>query len=376
MNMDAVIDKSSGRNDLYHYNTWLFWLFAALLPAMLTRNPWYLLIILFAVFVPYNTIGRAAATAQSWTIFLKIGIFLAALGGLMNPLVVHYGQTVLFTLPQWTWRSGTNAVLLEVGGKITLEALSYGLVSGLNLAVIFLIFATFNMLVDHYQLLRAIPKFLYQTGMIVSIAVTFVPQMMSSLKDIREAQMIRGHRFRGVRDVLPLFIPLLTTGLERAIQLAESMEARGFGSRLSDQSARRALVRQIAVVGALFFILVGAFAFGYFRSHGWIGITLIGIGIGVIAFTFRDISRGVQRTRYKRDIWRRRDLFVCVMSGAALGIFFTFWLWHRVALIFYPYPRFALPPFNPLLGLAFLVPAAPVVMLIMNGAESSLSNNS
>ena len=345
---------------MYHTTTWLLWLIAALLPAMLTRNPLYLIILLLAVAVAYNTIGRLSPVAGSWRLFLKAGLLLAAFSILFNTLTVHYGETVLFTLPRFILRVG-RVTFLDLGGRTTLEALAYGLTSGLSLIAILLVFATFNVLVDHHQLLRSAPAFMYQTGMIASIAIAFVPQMVSSLQDIREAQAIRGHRFRGIRDLLPLFLPLLTTGLERAIQLAESMEARGFGSEATPGSSGRQLAHRIVIVLALFGLLAGASWYSYYSSSRWAGAILV---LGSLIMLFGNLvvmGRRVERSRYRRQLWRPRDTIVSAASIIAVAIIAGFWVVEAEAFLFYPYPRFSLPSFNPLIGLALLAVVTPVL---------------
>lgn len=345
---------------MYHTTTWLLWLLAALLPTMLTRNPLYLIILLLAVAVAYSTIGRSSPVAASWGLFLRVGLSLAAFSALINPLTAHYGDTLLLTLPRLSLRPG-GIVLLELGGRITLEALSYGLVNGLSLMAILLVFATFNVLVDHHQLLRSIPPFLYQTGMVVSIAIAFVPQMVVSLQEIREAQTIRGHRFRGIRDLLPLFMPLLTSGLERAVQLAESMEARGFGGHISHSHQKQGLAYKASIALALFGLLVGMFWHSYFPAARWVGGALEAGGLLLLIWTLRTLGQRVKRSRYRRELWRRRDTLVSAVSLLSLAVFALFWLWCRKALVFYPYPRFTPPTFNPLLGLASAAPAAPAL---------------
>jgi len=347
---------------MYHTTTWLLWLLAALLPAMLTKNPLYLTILLLAVAVDYGTIGRSLPTASSWSVFLKVGLALAAFSALLNPLTVHYGETILFTLPRATLKAG-GVVFLELGGRITLEALSYGLTNGLSLMAILLVFATFNILVNHHQLLRSIPAFMYQTGAVVSIAMAFVPQMATSLQEIRQAQMIRGHRFRGIRDLLPLFMPLLTSSLERAIQLAESMESRGFGGSISQMDGRRELTYRVSIALALLALLIGALWYGYFLSTRWLGGLLAMGGVLLLGWTLRAMGRQVKRSRYRRELWRRRDTFVSAASLLSVAVFAFFLLWDKKALTFYPYPRFELPAFNPIIGLALLAPVTPVLGL-------------
>ncbi len=348
---------------MYHTTTWLLWLLAALLPAMLTKNPFYLVILLLAVAVDYSTIGHSSPTVSSWSAFLKVGLVLAAFSALLNPLSVHYGDTTLFTLPRATLKAG-GAVFLELGGRITLEALIYGLANGLSLMAILLVFATFNALVNHHRLLRSIPAFMYQTGAVASIAIAFVPQMATSLQEIREAQMIRGHRFRGIRDLLPLFMPLLTSSLERAIQLAESMEARGFGGSISRVDRGRELIHKLSIALALLALLIGAFWYSYSSAGRWVGGLLAVGGVLLLGWTLRAMGRRVERSRYRRELWRRRDTLVSAASLLSLTVFAFFWLLDKKALVFYPYPRFELPTFNPIIGLALLASVAPVLGLL------------
>jgi energy-coupling factor transport system permease protein len=349
---------------MYHTTTWLLWLLAALLPAMLTKNPLYLIILLLAATVDYGTLGRSSPTASNWSAFLNVGLVLVAFSALLNPLTVHYGDTILFTLPRVTLKAG-GAVFLELGGRITLEALSYGLTNGLSLMAILLVFATFNVLVNHHKLLRSIPAFLYQTGAVASIAITFVPQMVASLQEIREAQMIRGHRFRGIRDLLPLFMPLLASSLERAIQLAESMEARGFGGGISQTDGWRELVHKGSIALAMLALLIGVFWYGYFSASRWVGGLLAAGGALLLGWTLRAMGQRVERSRYRRQLWRRRDTFVSAASLLSMAVFASFLVLDKKALAFYPYPRFEPPTFNPVIGLALLAPVTPVIGAIV-----------
>jgi energy-coupling factor transport system permease protein len=345
---------------MYHTITWMLWLAACLLPAMVTRNPFYLIVLLLAVAVTYGTIGRLSPMASSWGVFLKAGLALASLSVLFNVLTVHYGETVIFTLPRFTLRVGSMP-FLDLGGKTTAESLVYGLTSGLSLVAILLIFATFNVLVDHHKLLRRTPAFLYQTGMITSIAIAFVPQMASSLQEIREAQAVRGHRFRGVRDLLPLFVPLLTTGLERAIQLAESMEARGFGSLKGTRTRGRQTLQRLLIALALFGLLAATFCYSYYSTRPWVGVLLAIGSLALLLGTLLVMGRGVQRSRYRRELWRRRDVVVSVVSLISVVIVAGFWLRDPLVFFFYPYPRVSFPSFNPVVSVALLAAVVPVL---------------
>jgi energy-coupling factor transport system permease protein len=338
------------------FNTWAWaaWLVAAAVPAFTVRNPLYLVLVLGSAWIVYATLGKASPMGSSWGAFLKIGLFFFALAIPFNALSIHIGQIVLFRLPS-SWPI--------IGGPVTLEAVVAGVVSGLGLFTIVVVFAAFNSVVDHYQLLRATPGFLFQAGVIISIAITFVPQMVLSAREIRQAQRIRGHRFRGIRDLLPLIIPLLANGLERAIQLAETMEARGFGSAVKPQSRRGAVYSQLGTLGALLAVLAGLFIMTYFAEQRLWGWLLVAAGVAGLAALFGLQGRRVHRTRYRRPGWRARDTAVVIASAIVLAVVVAAKAMVPEAMMYLPYPpNSLLPPFNPLAGAALLLLVLPAVL--------------
>jgi energy-coupling factor transport system permease protein len=339
---------------MFHTWTWVIWLVAAAVPAFTMRNPFYLALLLGTAWIIYTALGRTTPIGSSWGSFVKLGVFLFALAIPFNALSIHLGQIVLFRLPE-SWPI--------IGGPVTLEAIIAGAVSGLTLLTILVVFAAFNAVVDHYQLLRATPSFLFQAGVVISIAITFVPQMVLSAQEIRQAQRIRGHRFRGLRDLLPLVIPLLANSLERSIQLAETMEARGFGAAVSPPTRRRAILSQVGLLAGLIGVLVGLALLAFYQQGRMWGWLLIGVGvIGVFAF-FGFHGRQVQRTRYRREAWHARDTAVVVASVISLAIFTTVRLTTPETLYYSPYPpNPLLPSFNPLVGAALLLLTMPAIV--------------
>jgi energy-coupling factor transport system permease protein len=344
---------------MFHTWSWVAWLLAAAVPAFTLGNPLYLALVLGAAWLVYAVLGRTSPLGSSWGGFVKLGILLFALTIPFNALSIHSGQIVLFSLPE-RWPI--------VGGAITLEAVIAGLVSGLSLLAILVVFAAFNAAVDHYQLLRATPAFLFQAGVVLSIAITFVPQMVLSAREIREAQRIRGHRFRGLRDLLPLVMPLLASSLERAIQLAETMEARGFGSAVEPLSGRAALATQLGTLAALLALLVGLFVVTYLPQSGTWGWTLAGLGVGTVLAIFVLQGRRVQRSRYRRPRWQARDTVLAAASTTVLAAVVVARLAVPGALAYTPFPPSPLlPPFNPLAAAPLLLLALPALLAPRGG---------
>ena len=339
---------------VFHAGSWVVWLVAAAVPAFTLRNPLYLALVLGAAWIVFATLGRTTVVGSSWGGFVKLGLFLAALAIPFSALSMHAGQIVLFRLPAgWP----------IVGGPITLEAVIAGVVNALALFTILVVFAAFNAVVDHYQLLRATPGFLFQAGVVVSIAITFVPQMVLSARDIREAQRIRGHRFRGIRDLVPLVIPLLANSLERAIQLAETMEARGFGSAVDPLSRRQTLLSQLGTVVALLGLLVGLSLLAFSPRGSMVGWVLAGLGVTGLLVILGLQGRRVHRTRYRRPPWQARDTAVVIASALVLVAIAVARLVVPETLYYSPYPpNPLLPPFQPLVGLVLLLLTLPALL--------------
>jgi energy-coupling factor transport system permease protein len=354
--------------DEFHPLAWVAWLAAAALPPLLTRNPLYLSLTLLAVAITYLALGQGTVSgrsplAHSWGAFVRLGAALWLLTIPFTALTSHYGNLVLLRLPA-NWP--------VVGGPITGEALIYGLSSGLQIVTLLLAFAAFNVAVDQARLLRLTPAFIYQMGVTAAIAVGFVPQMVAAWETIREAQQVRGHRVRGLRDMLPLIMPLLITALERAVNLAESMEARGFGVSAPETLPSAAAVggaltrtlQQLAILLGLMAIGLGLAGVGFWPGQRATAGLLAAAGAAALAWSFWDQGRRVRRTRYRRWYWSSIDRTVLAISLIGAAGWLLAWLVGGDALFYYPYPPYTpWPTFQPLLGLLAVLAAAPGLLI-------------
>ncbi|MEW5719277.1 MAG: energy-coupling factor transporter transmembrane component T [Chloroflexota bacterium] len=347
---------------MYHVKSWGVWLVAALTPFLLTKNPFYLLLAILVVGVDYWACNRIGAREQQWGLLLRLGIAFAALSVVFNILFVSVGATRLVTLP--AWRLGLGQTAIQIGGAITLESLVYGLAQALGMFGILIVLAIFNRGVDHYELLRSAPRFLHQSALVLSIAVTFVPQMLIAQAEIREAQILRGHRFGALRDLPPLFVALLAEGLERSITLAESMSARGFGGQL-ERAPRATILLRVLIALALSALIAGAVALN-FLAEKIVGVLPLAVGCGMLLAVLWSINQSVQCSRYHCARWHLRDSILVGMSLSALAVFLGAWIADRTALSFYPYPRFVLPTFRPLVAAAILLLGAPAIAKLRN----------
>lgn len=325
---------------------WVVWTATAAVIAMVARSPLYTIVLLLAVNLVKAVHGdeERGLDLPLW----RIGAVVIALSTLFNALFVHVGATVLFRLPS-SWPL--------VGGSVTLEGAVYGANNGLVLLALLAVFLAFNSIVPVRELVRLTPRAFNDLGVVVLVAMTYVPETRRHLQQIQEAQAIRGHRLRGLRDWQPIVIPLLVGGLERAVNLAEAMVARGYGATADRQQPvwmRAGMV--LGLVAALGGWLVAV----WISPAGW--FLLASAVAFVLALAWRS-GRRVQRTHYERRPWRWPDtVLLAAALLPALGLLVS-----ASPLSFTPYPALSLPPFDPFIGVALAMLSLPAFLAAAGG---------
>jgi energy-coupling factor transport system permease protein len=193
------------------------WSAACLFIVLFTTNPAYKALVLAAAIA-----SLAAGAGLNRMRGLITGVVLiAAFATLLNFISAHLGATVLFELP---------ASIPALGGPYTLEALAAGLSGGLTVAAAIVAAAPFSLMLASHDVMDALPRALSRTGAAIAASLNLVPSVSASFVQVSEAQRLRGWRPRGPRSWAEVIVPVVLTSVEGSIQLAESMEARGFGS--------------------------------------------------------------------------------------------------------------------------------------------------
>lgn len=317
---------------------WLVWGAAAMTPALVGRNPLVLAVPLIAVLgvrAAWSTTTPRVGLGWGWLV--RLALLFAAIGALFNLLTAHVGDRVLVALP------GSIPI---VGGPLTLNALVYGLISGAAVLLLVVTGATLGLLLDGPALLRLLPARLTTVAVAGSVAWAFVPQTAAAFLDIRDAQRARGHRLRGARDLVPVLAPLLASGLERALGLAEALESRAFGAPLGPiehggraMSALRHVVIALGLTGAL----VGAYLLAVGQSLPAI-VLLIGATFALIAVG-REPARSnrLRRTRYRQPVWTSADTVIAAIGSVVLAGQITLLAIDPGAFAYEPYPRLTAP---------------------------------
>jgi energy-coupling factor transport system permease protein len=137
----------------------------------------------------------------------------------LTPFVESVGSHVLWSGP-----------LVPVLGylDVTREELAFGAVQAGRLAAVSLAFASFALLLDHDRLVRS-ARFARRSVLAVALATRLVPALERDAAGMVEALRGRGVAVTGARGYARLASPLLAGSLERGLNLAEAMEARGYG---------------------------------------------------------------------------------------------------------------------------------------------------
>jgi energy-coupling factor transporter transmembrane protein EcfT len=166
----------------------------------------------------------------------------------LTPLLAAEGSHYL-------WLGPTVPVLGPLG--VTAEELESALLSSSRLVAVGLAFAAYALLLDHDRLVQA-AGFARRSALTVALATRLVPTLERDARGLLEALRGRGVEVRGVGGHARLLSPLLAGSLERGLNLAEAMEARGYGRPGGTRApAVRAPFDRPALVAAAALVLAG-----------------------------------------------------------------------------------------------------------------------
>lgn len=299
-----------------HPGAWWGWAVGVAVMAARTTSIPVLLAALAAVAVVVTSCREPGPLSRSLGFFVRVAVaILLCRLALQIAVGIRIPGTTLFTLPSVelpTWMAGIN-----LGGPVTLEALLAALGKGLQLAVIIVAVGSASSLASPARLLRALPRGLYEVGVVISVALTLAPQLVLTVADVRTARLLRGRPTTGLAGLRGMTVPVLEGALDRSLELAAAMDSRGFGRHHDDAAWWRAPAVALAGVA----IVVGAYqvlgpATGSGRA---VGTALLAAGAVTSATATLSAGRGRRRTRYRPLRWTTASSVV-LGSGAALAV--------------------------------------------------------
>jgi energy-coupling factor transporter transmembrane protein EcfT len=172
----------------------------------------------------------------------------------------------VLVLSPFVWSSPDGRVLWEgpllpVLGPldVTTTELAEAALNGLRLTALGLAFAAYALLLDHDRLVSA-AGFARRSALAVALATRLVPSLERDAVGLAESVRGRGVRLEGARGYATLLSPLVAGSLERATNLAEAMEARGFGRAGTTRAPRPpwGLRDRTALLLAILLVVVAA----------------------------------------------------------------------------------------------------------------------
>jgi energy-coupling factor transport system permease protein len=175
-------------------------------------------------------VGRAVARALWWAVPFAVAI------AAVNALVTRDGVTVVF-------RGGTVPGLGRL--DVTAEAIAFGGVLGLRAAVLLASGALLAACVDPDELLRALRSRSLRAGVTAALATHLIPVLARDGRRLADAQ----RTLSGSPPRLAVLRAVTAGALDRATDVAATLEVRGFGSGGRPARRRRPVSRHDVAFG-------------------------------------------------------------------------------------------------------------------------------
>lgn len=184
-----------------HQGAWLVWATCAGLVAISTTNPFYLVPLIGIAWLVHSACSKPGPALRSFKVFLAFGLL-----------------TML-----------TRTGLVFLSPPVSPSSIATGFLEGLRLATLLVVFGTFNAVSDPFAILKLAPRRFHEPALATALALSIAPRTIQTAGKVREAQRMRGIEIKRLRSLPALAVPVLETGMEEAMVLAESMDARGHG---------------------------------------------------------------------------------------------------------------------------------------------------
>jgi len=348
-----------------HPIAWWVWALALGATALQTTNPFLLGLLAASAWLVVAARRPSAPWAQSFGSFVKLGIAVIIVRIVLQMLFgVRLPGHELFTIPSVDlpeWAAGVT-----LGGPVTAESVIAAFNDGLQLAVLLTCVGAANSLASPYRLLRSMPAILYELGVAVTVALSFAPQAVMSAQRVREARRLRGRPSRGLAGLRGMAVPVLEIALERSLELAASMDSRGYGRRAPIAARDRQLAQLATLIGAVA-ASIGVYGILDGAAPGGMGYPMFAGGVALLVASFAYAGKQSVRTRYRPDPWRAPEWLVVACGAVALAALLVA-TDVGVAGLRPDFSPLAVPtvPLLPAIGIlaaavpAFLTPALPV----------------
>jgi energy-coupling factor transport system permease protein len=225
-----VLGEVSPRATTPKFHPLVWWLWAAFLATslLIAHSALVSLLLVAVTLLIHSLLKSSTAWSRTFDWALRLALFAFTIRMLVAILLgVPMPGKTLFTLPHI--QLPEFFVGIRLGGPVTSQRLASAFEEAVLFVALILIFATANSLSNPHGLLRILPKRFYGLGVAGVIASSVAPQTARSIERVRSARRLRGHDSRALRSWRGIALPVLEESLERSIDLAASLESRGYG---------------------------------------------------------------------------------------------------------------------------------------------------
>ncbi|GAA0115408.1 energy-coupling factor transporter transmembrane component T [Clostridium senegalense] len=207
-----------------HPLTSVFLIATYIIVALKLSNPVYLALIFFSVLL----LAYIDNSLKSVLNYGKMIIPFAVMIIILNPILVHNGQTILY---QGTFNFPVLGPII-----ITKEAILFGILNGFRIITITIIFGFGNLVIHPDRAFGFFSKIFKKSALLMSMTIRLFPTMMKSYENISEIEKLRGNELstkdmkKSIKNSGNIVNILFLSSLEDSQDMAESMYSRGYGA--------------------------------------------------------------------------------------------------------------------------------------------------
>jgi energy-coupling factor transport system permease protein len=341
----------------WHAVAWLLWAVAGGATVQLAPSPVYVALVVGIAWLMVEVHAPTGPYRRAFPILLAAGVLFSLIRIVIAALTSHNGLNVLMTLPELTVPRLLGG--FTVGGTIEADVVLLAVAQGCAIIGMMAMFGAFNAIASHYELVQSSPRAFHELGVVTTVALAFIPSTIESVFAVREADRARtGGQLVKRGRLLRSVVPVLERGLERAVALSESMDARGFGY---EGTSRSDLAAGWCGFGALL-ALAGTFVALVGRARpAAIGLGVAGLVLLVVAVVLASRSTR-DRRRYRRRRMTGAEWAMAAVSLTAPLLVGILSLAGEDTLVWHGSPP-QWPAFDPLVALALLPLLAPLTRI-------------
>lgn len=238
-----------------------------------------LLAVVVAVFVLGHPLGNAVLAAVLFGVLAAAGLPMRGMWTMLRPLwPVFLLIVVVAALTGGAFVRPEHAqVLFSLWG---MDVTVGGLLVGLNFVarIVVMVIATyaFTASTSTDDLLLVLSQLRVPTGvsLVIALAISFIPAMVTTKDQIVAAQQARGvrptERFGRIAGFVPVMVPLITNAILLANRLGVTVVSRGFGAHrtMTAMSQSRLRTADLVVLGLVLLVLAGVLWLRFGLGHG------------------------------------------------------------------------------------------------------------